>query len=258
MSSNTWTPDALGSNTTTLRGRCWRVVEAQSKVSTMKLTDTLEEQTALERMIEETKSVVPEECRHLEYLLLTPFRYFPYPFNSRFRRAGSPDGVFYAAETNETAIAEAAFYRLLFYAESPDTPWPTNPGEYTAFAVEVFTARAIDLTRTPLSAERPSWAHLTDYTACLNFADVARAAAIDAIRYASVRDPLSRPNVALLTCRAFSESTVMERQTWHLHLSSSGVRAICESPPVTIPFGQNTFSADPRIAPLRWVRPSAG
>ena len=234
--------------------RCWRVVEAQSKVSTMKLSDTLEEQAAIEALIEQSKSKVPEECEHLGYLLLTPFRYAPYPYNSRFRRAGSPDGVFYAAESHETAIAEAAFYRLLFYAESPDTPWPANPGEYTAFAVEIATALAIDLMRPPLLAQRVAWTELTDYTACLSFADVARAAAIEAIRYESVRDPSARRNVALLTCRAFADHDVVDRQTWHLHLSSSGVRAICEAPVAAVPFDRTAFAADPRITPMRWDR----
>ena len=88
MSSNTWIPVALKSKAGALRVRAWRVVEAQSKISTMKLTDTLEEQAALEKLIDETKPKVPEECRHLGYLLLTPFRYAPYPHDSRFRRAG--------------------------------------------------------------------------------------------------------------------------------------------------------------------------
>ena len=46
----------------------------------MKLTDTLGEQAALENLIEESKANVPEECGHLGYLLFTPFRYIPYPF----------------------------------------------------------------------------------------------------------------------------------------------------------------------------------
>ena len=41
----------------------------------------------------------------------------PYPIGSRFRRAGRTAGVFYAAESPETAVAEMAFYRLLFFAE---------------------------------------------------------------------------------------------------------------------------------------------
>jgi RES domain len=220
----------------------------------MKLTDTLQEQDALEKLIEETKSRVPEECKHLGYLLLTPFRYSPYPFNSRFRRAGSPDGVFYAAELCETAVAEAVFYRLLFYSESADTPWPANPGEYTAFATEFAVAKAADLTREPLASQRTLWTHRTDYTACLDFADAARAAALEVIRYESVRDPLSRANVALLTCRAFTEHDLIDRRTWHFHFSNSGVRAICEAPTETISFDPAAFAADPRVAPMRWDR----
>jgi hypothetical protein len=239
-----------------LRGRCWRVVEAQSKVSTMKLTDTLDEQESIERLVEETKYPVPAECKHLGYLLFTPFRYKPYPADSRFRRAGSTEGVFYAAELPETAVAEAVFHRLLFYSESPDTPWPTNPGEYTAFATEFATGRAIDLSHAPLLvAQRASWTHLTDYTACLDLADGIRTAALDVIRYESVRDPQSQANLALFTCRVFTQNDVVDRQTWHFHFTNSGVRSIREAPSATIQFERSVFAADPRIAAMKWDRP---
>jgi hypothetical protein len=254
MSSNTWTPGALASSAVSLRQRCWRVVEAQSQVSTMKLTDTLDEQTALANLIEETKAKVPAECGHLGYLLLTPFRYVPYPFNSRFRRAGAPDGVFYAAESYETAIAEAAFYRLLFYAESPDTPWPANPAAYTAFAADIATEKAIDLTRPPLLRDRTLWVHVTDYTSCLDLADAARDAALEAIRYESVRDPRAGANIAVLACRAFAAPDAVERQTWHLHFSRGGIRAACEAPALTIPFDRDVFAGDPRALDMRWDR----
>jgi hypothetical protein len=220
----------------------------------MKLTDTLEQQEALERIIDETKNQVPEECRHLGFLLFTPFRYTPYPFNSRFRRSGSVQGVFYAAEATETAVAEAAFYRLLFYAESPHTPWPANPNEHTAFAADIATPLAVDLTRSPFVAQRNAWTHLTDYASCLHLAAVACTAKIEAIRYESVRDPLRRANIALLSCRAFAGSDVVDRQTWHFHLSSTGIRAACEFPKQTISFDRNAFSRDPRISGMPWDR----
>ena len=220
----------------------------------MKLSDTLQEQEALERLIEETKYPVPVDCRHLGFLLFTPFRYKPYPADSRFRRAGSIEGVFYAAETDETAVAEAVFHRLLFYYESPNTPWPANPGEYTAFATEFATGRALDLCRPPLVADRVSWTHHTDYSRCLALADLVRAAALEAIRYESVRDSQSRANLALLTCRIFTQNDVVERQTWHFHFTSSGVRAICEAPFRTIEFERKVFAADPRIAAMKWDR----
>jgi RES domain len=160
----TWTPDALSSEARAYQGRCWRLVEAQHRVSTLKLVDTLDEQNLLENLTEETKPPVPPECRHLDYLFATPFRYGAlYPLGSRFRRAGRTLGVYYAAEEPRTAVAEIAFYRLLFFAESPGMPWPSDPGEYTAFAAAVATEHSIDLTIAPFVADRARWTHLTDY-----------------------------------------------------------------------------------------------
>jgi hypothetical protein len=159
-----WTPAAL-SDAHALAGICWRVVEAQHHVSTMKLVDTNDEQEVLEDLIEFTKPVVPRECSGLDYLLSTPFRYgAPYPTGSRFRRPGMTDGVFYAAATPQTAVAEMAFYRLLFFAESPHTPWPSNPAEYTAFSAKYATEKAIDLTVGKYAADMALWTHATDYS----------------------------------------------------------------------------------------------
>jgi hypothetical protein len=255
MSSNTCTPDALSSNFRALAGRCWRAVEAQHYVSTLKLTDTQEEQSRLEELIETTKPRVPEECRHLPYLLSTPFRYgAPYPTGSRFRRAGLTTGVFYAAENPRTAIAELTFYRLLFFAESPNTPWPTNPGEYTAFASSFATERGIDLSRRPFGEHSAVWSHPTNYGPCQDLADAARAAGALVIRYLSARTRDRSFNLALLSCRAFAKSEIADHQTWRIHLGAAGARAICEMPRTHIAFDQSAFSSDPRIAAMRWDR----
>ncbi len=173
MSSPIWTPDALRSESRSLHGACWRLVEAQHRVSTMKLVDTLDEQALLEDELEATKPPLPPACVHLDYLLATPFRYGRYPGNSRFRREGYSPGVFYASENVETAVAETAFYRLLFFAESPATPWPRNALEFTAFEARYATTSAIDLTAVPFIEQAPQWMHLTDYSACLDLADKA-------------------------------------------------------------------------------------
>jgi hypothetical protein len=255
MSLPTWTRDALSYEARRLSGVCWRVVEAQHQVSTLKLTDTIEEQALLENLIERTKPPVPAECRHLDYLLATPFRYdTPYPKGSRFRRPGRTLGVFYASEKPETAIAEMAFYRLLFFAESPRTAWPTNAGEYTAFAASYRTRRALDLTRPPLDAHSVRWADPIDYTSCQELADAARAAEIQLLRYVSTRDPRRGINLAILVCTAFTSSAPVSRQTWRIQLGSSGVQAICEFPRMCLDLGRDSFSSDPRIAGLNWDR----
>ena len=146
MSSPIWTPAALWSERRAHASDCWRLVEAQHQISTLKLTDTLAEQQMLEELLEETKPPLPPETRELHYLMAAPFRYgTAYPRGSRFRRAGRTPGVFYGAERPRTAAAEMAFYRLLFFAESPGTPWPENPGEFTAFNAPVRTPATLDL-----------------------------------------------------------------------------------------------------------------
>src|SRR5262245_54118720 len=255
MSSSTWTRDALLSNARAAAGRCWRLVEAQHRVSTAKLTDNLQEQTQLEAVLDNTKPPIPDECRHLGYLLYTPFRYgSPYPLGSRFRRAGYTPGVFYAAELSRTAAIEAAFRWLLFFAESPQTPWPANAGEYSAFAVDYATGRAADLRAPPFDATPAAWIHPVAYDECQQLAEACRAEGIDVIKYRSVRDPGTATNVALLRCRAFACTDAVERQTWRIHVSRNGARLFCEAPQEAYEFDRRAFAADPRIAGMVWER----
>jgi hypothetical protein len=73
-----WTPPALASEARAWAGDLWRVVESQSRVATLKLVDTLDEQAILEAELEGSKPLIPASCVHLDTLLATPFRYAPY------------------------------------------------------------------------------------------------------------------------------------------------------------------------------------
>lgn len=257
MSRPIWTQDALRSEARAYAGSAWRFVEAQHRVSTLKLVDSLAEQAVLEDILEATKPPVPAECRSLDYLLATPFRYRPYPGGSRFRRAGLTPGVWYGAEAPETAAAEMVFYRFLFYAESPGIPFPDDAAEYTAFSAQVTTPMAIDLTSGDLAADHADWTHPTDYSACQALADQARAIGAGLIRYASVRDPARRPNLAVLTCLAFAAPQPIERQTWRIRIGPSGAQALREHPHLGIEFPKDSFAQDPRLVDMVWDRPGA-
>jgi hypothetical protein len=255
MSSAIWTPEGLSSDARPLSGRSWRAVEAQHQVSTAKLTDSLAEQHRLEDIIETTKPVIPPECRHLHSLLATPFRYgAAYPQGSRFRRAGLTLGVFYSSELAKTAMVEIAFWRLLFFAESPQTPWPRNPPEFTAFAVEFATELALDLQAHPFDANRAIWRHPTDYEACQALAEAARAQGVEVIKYESARTQNRATNFALLACRVFQKAEEVGRQTWRIHFSSSGVRLFCEMPRESLDLPRDHFTHDPRTKHMVWDR----
>ena len=91
-------------------------------------------------------------------------------------------------------------------------------------------------------------------SSCQALADAARAVAAAVIRYRSVRDPGAGANVALLSCKAFTQHAPAERQTWRIQLGRSGARAVCEFPEARLEFSRDAFSADPRIASLEWDR----
>lgn len=245
-----WTPAALASEFGSYARDVWRVVETQYKASTMRLTDTLEEQQILEDMLEASKPRLPSSCAGLHYLLATPFRYAPYAQGSRFRRQGFTEGVFYGSETAATALAEIAFYRLMFFAQSPQAALPSNPVQHTAFSVPCRSARAIDLTRPPLAQDRLRWTNLVDYGPCQELADSARTANAEMIRYASVRDPDNGFNIALLSAAAFAQKRPKVEQSWHVLVRRHGVRAWCENPRRQLEYTTAAFSADPRLAPL--------
>ncbi len=216
-----------------------------------------DDQALLEDLIEEVKPPMPAACKGLHFLLATPFRYAPYPHGSRFRRAGQREGAFYAAEAVQTALHELAFYRLLFFAESPGTVLPSLPKEFTAFSVAVSVARLIDLTAAPFAEDSAVWIHPTDYEGCQSLADAARAAEVEAVRYQSVRDPDAGCNVALLTPAGFASHQPKRIETWALFLRSDGVQARREFPRLDLHMPLPLFSADPRLAPLLPAPPAS-
>ncbi len=231
-----WTAPAPGFEPRSYVTDAWRVVESQSRVATMKLVDSLDEQAILEAELEGSKPVIPASCAGLDYLLATPFRYSPYPYGSRFRRARQREGCFYGSELVETAMAEAAFYHLRFFLDSPGTTLPINPQERTAFCIPISTPAALDLMVAPLVEKRAVWTHPTDYGPCQVLADQARAAGIVAIRYQSVRDPRKGANMALLSPAGFAAPSPTDRQTWWLMLRRNRVEALREMPRLALSF----------------------
>lgn len=248
MSSNTWTREELLASTLVIEAVAWRAVEAQHRVSTMKLVDSLAEQAELERLLEETKPRIPAGAAHLGYLLYSPFRYARgNPYESRFRRAGSDEGVFYASASPETAIAEIVFYRYLFYAESQATPLPGNAAEYTVFAVQLKADPGLDLTRPPMSAHLSLWTDPADYSRCHVLADDARRQNVEAIAYPSARDLQRRLNYAVLSPRAFARPDPIAYESWHILLREEAALAKCEAPARGVTFARADFDVQVRL-----------
>ena len=187
----------------------------------MRLVDSLEEQSILESILEESKPPLPTAARTLHYLLATPFRYRPH-HGSRFR-APLESGVWYGAEALRTALAEKSYWRLCFLLDSPGTPG-LRPVPHTAFTAAVRTAAALDLTRAPFARDRAVWTDPASYRGTQALAAVAREARLQIIRYESVRDPERAACAAALTPLVFGRGRPRSQETWFIAASRERVR----------------------------------
>jgi hypothetical protein len=197
------------------------MVEAQHTASTMKIVDNDEEQDVLETLLEGSKPAQPASALALDYLLATPFRYYPLRGGSRFR-AITDSGVFYGAESVRTASAELGYWRWKFLKDAVDLD-KLEPVAHTAFRADVST-QVVDLRSPPFNADASAWLHPTDYSATQSLAQTARDADIGGIQYQSVRDPHPAWCMAVLTPQAFSNPKPNPlMQTWWLAVHQDAV-----------------------------------
>jgi len=192
----------------------WRAVESQHQVATRKLVDTLDEQALLEEMIESVKPPDPTGGR-FHYLLATPFRYPPLRHGSRFGTRHEP-GIWYGAEARRTALAEVAYYRLLFL-EGTEAELGTVETPLSVFRIRIDTPRGVDLVRPPFDAHRRTIASRTRYTVTQALGRAMRAAGVEAFRYPSARDrgPRGGVGVAAFTPRVFGRRQPGRLESWY-------------------------------------------
>lgn len=213
-------PRAAGLELHRVDASIWRAVEAQHIVSTMRLVDNdLNDQRALEDLIETVKPPLAAGTQGLHWLLAAPFRYPTLAAGSRFRAPADP-GVFYGGYETRSACAEAGYWRWRFVQESAGlTEMAAQPMSLFQAAVRT---EVLDLTRAPYAARRAAWVHPADYSRTQAIARKARAASAGAIVYESVRDPKHGRCMAVLTPGAFPKGQTPATQTWYLTITLAG------------------------------------
>ena len=200
--------------------KCWRAVEAQHIVSTLRIaSNDPEQQDLLERILEESKPPLPSETSGLHYLLATPFRYPPSSRGSRFRACQDP-GVLYGGLEKRTACAEMGYWRWRFVQDS-DGLFEIPASPQTVFQLSGKGA-AIDLQQPPFEQRGGLWTDPVDYSATQALGRAAREAGIALLLYRSVRDPEPGTCVAVLRPAALRPKRPLAQETWHLTVTSHG------------------------------------
>lgn len=247
MSSSIWT--RCGRRTELLDATPWRVVEAQHIISTRKLVDSDAEHELLEELIESSKPALPpgREFEGLHFLLLTPFRYPPLRHGSRFGTRRER-GIWYGSERVETALAEAAYYRLLLLEGTAAKLAPLT-AELSLFQARVAARRGADLTTGPFLELRAAISSPTSYAASQQLGRDMRADDVEAFRYFSARDPRGGTNVGVFAPSGFARKTPSAQQTWFCTVTGDSVEFTKKDlvAPRRVAFARAIFLVDGRL-----------
>lgn len=206
-----------------LTGTLLRLVESQEQVATRQLVATLARQTLLEDMLEATKPRLRKGTESLHYLLATPFRYPPLKHGSRFGTRSEPS-LFYGSLETRTVLAEAAYYRFVFWHGMVTPPAGKLDTQNTLFGAAYCTGQGLQLQAPPFARHRAELAGPSDYRASQALGTAMRAAGIEAFEFVSARDPQAGINVALFTPKALAKKEPVSQEAWLCELGGERVR----------------------------------
>lgn len=194
-------------------GSCWRMVELQTISSTRILVSSAQAHDRLEEILENGKPIIQllpheKECAKLHYLLLTPFRYPPLPFGSRFGTIHER-GIFYASSDVKTAAVEKAFYRL-FLARGTAGKVGGKHLFYTSFEAKIKTQSGIDLRKNNFSKFQDQIISKTTYDGSQALGLQLRQAGVQAFLVNSARTTTPSTNLNVMSPLAFDRAHVIQ------------------------------------------------
>ncbi|GAA3975664.1 RES family NAD+ phosphorylase [Allohahella marinimesophila] len=214
-----------------LNGKLYRLVESQEQIATLGYVDTLEEQALLEELLETAKPAhrfaeVEEQAEDpgsLHYLLLTPFRYPPLKWGSRFGRTHE-QGIFYGGGDIDVTLAESAYYRFVFWFSMSAAPIKDSiRTSHTLFSAPYSTQRGVQIQRPPFDEYMTALTHPSNYSQTQTLGSQMREAGVEAFEYCSARDPSHGLCVALFTPAAFECRKPDSMQQWFCEVSAYAV-----------------------------------
>jgi hypothetical protein len=196
-----------------LAGVLLRLVESQEQVATNQLVSSLERQAVLEDLLETTKPRRRKGTESLHYLLATPFRYPPLKHGSRFGTRTEPS-LFYGSLDIPTVLAEAAYYRFVFWTGMRTPPVGKLDTQHTLFGAAYQTRTGMQLQQPPFAQYREALQHPADYRASQALGSKMRANGIEAFTFLSARDMAAGINLALFTPLALAQPHPVSQEAW--------------------------------------------
>jgi hypothetical protein len=230
-----------------LGGELLRMVESQQQVATLSLVDDLAEQALLEELLEQSKPPLVPGSEGLHYLLATPFRYPPLRHGSRFGGRFAPS-LFYGARGLPTLLAEAAYYRFVFWTAMAEPP-PSGRlrTQHSLFRARYRGERGVRLQEPPCAAHEAVLRNPAEYGLTQQLGAALRKKGIDLFEYVSARDPARGINLALFRPDALVSRAPLGLSRWLCETRAQAVALAPEASTELHVFALETFLVDGRL-----------
>lgn len=230
-----------------IQGVLLRLVESQEQIATLGYVDTLEEQAILEVLLDNIKPNYPEHCQQLHYLLKTPFRYPPLKWGSRFGQVHEP-GIFYGAATLEVTLAEAAYYRLIFWDSMTGTfPKAHIQTAHTLFSAPYQTEQGIQLQHAPFTQATAIIRHPSIYQHTQELGMAMRKSGVLAFEYPSARSPVAGICIGLFSAKALASTKPNDLSAWWCEVNAHGVSFKAANQSEIHHFARHLFTCDNQL-----------
>ena len=227
MNVDIWAACGGGSGFTPIDGTLFRlVVEYQAALASNRLLASLDDQAVLETLLETSQPLRSTTTERLHYLLATPFLHPPLRHGSRFGRCHEPS-LFYGALSIETVLAEAAYYRLVFWQGMTLPPKTPLTAQHILFSAFYACSQGIKLHQPPFNVWQDNLTDPCRYTVTQRLGSSMRQAGVAAFEYASARDAKGGLNVALFKPSALANPSPGLRQDWFSETAENQVNFYC-------------------------------
>ena len=202
------------------KGTLYRMVESQQQVASTRLTGgDLEAQSILEEMLEHSKPKQRSGTEHLDYLLSTPWRYPPLRYGSRFGVRTSPS-MMYGGLSVEATLAEAAYYRFVFYNDMENPP-EVLMSQHDLFTAEFSSALSANLLKEEFAKFQGELRSQGSYSMTQQVGEHIRDMGGEIIVYGSARS--SGNCVALIEPTALVSSKATVHSRWQCRTTADSV-----------------------------------
>lgn len=196
-----------------LNAKVFRVAESQQKVATNTLVDTLQEQKMLEDMLDRVKPSIPPACEQYDYLIYTPFRYPPLKHGSRFGEK-THASIFYGSRYIETAFAELAYYRFVYYDGMMTPPKKEQKvTQHASFYIDCQTEKGIALDESPFVEHKNKISNPASYDVSQKLGKEMRDKDVEAFSYFSARTE-NEVNLGIFSCNAIKSLLPQKLRHW--------------------------------------------